>query len=187
VVLAAAVVAAMALGPAAGAETPTAVRDGMGDSGVWVADGSADRQALEAAVARARQAGVDLAIVVARDPQPDATSFALRVRQLGVGDPVLVFGPDGELGVSSEQVEWPDLVRAREAAQAARSPEAAAEAFTSALLAEPERAVPETVRLVVTALFVAVGVLGVATMAEHALRLARRRRRRPASGAPQAW
>lgn len=157
------------------AEIPETVRDGLTDSGVFVADGSVDPAPLEAVVAEGRAAGYDPVIVVASDPRPTASGFALRVRQLEVGDPVLVFGPDGEFGVSSEVIERTDLFRARQAAEEAEGPAAQASAFVAALEAEPDEGVSGIVGGLVRVVLIAVVVLGVAIVAEQALRAARRR------------
>jgi hypothetical protein len=176
------IIAALAIvASPASAESPVLVAEGLAGNGVWAPSGDVDAAALAATVARAREAGVDLAIVVARDPQPDVTAFALRVRQLGGGDPVLVFGPDGRFGVSGEDVERVALFRAIEAAEAFEAPEEVADAFTTGLLTEPEAGVPELVQRVITVVAVAMAGLGVAVVIELLLALDRRsRRRRPA-------
>lgn len=168
-------------GPAA-AQRPEEVRDAAGPTGVWSVDPTVDVDSLLADVARAREAGVDLLVVVATDPQPDAEGFALRVRQLGVADPVLVFAPDGSIGVSSERVDRTAVNRARDAAEEQASVEAATTAFTTALLSEPDEGVPQLVDDVVSVVILAVLVLGGVVVAEQALRYRRRRRQTPAGG-----
>lgn len=170
--------AALIAVPAAVAQTPAEVRDGLGPGGVWVDGGTTDRAALEAQVLRAREAGVDLVVVVAADPQPDADAFALRVRQLDVGDPVLVFGPEGDLGVSSERADDTRLNRARDAAEDAVEPVAATEAFTTALLSDADEGVPDLVDDVVAVVILAMLVLGAVVVLEQAIRSAKRARRR---------
>jgi hypothetical protein len=176
--LAAAVGLGLGPGPAT-AQQPIEVRDGLDGSGVWMPPGAADRDALETSVGRARAEGVELVVVVAPDPQPDAQGFALRLRQLeGVGDPVLVIGP-GTIGHSSEVVDRSELLRARAAAlRAEATVEARVDAFVTELVTEPEAEVPELVGTLVRFLVIALLVLGAATVAEQALRLGRQNRRR---------
>jgi hypothetical protein len=167
----------------AAAQAPEAVRDGQVAPGVYVGTNPVDPAPLSSAVNRARQAGVQLVVVVAEDPRPDADAFATRVRQLGVGDPVLVLGPGGQLGVSSEDVAGSDLLRARAAAAAATTPDAATDAFVQVLLHDEDTSVPDLVWKVVRIGAVALVVLVLTAVADRALRR-RRRRRRLARSAP---
>jgi hypothetical protein len=161
----------------ASTQTPEQVRDALAPPGIVVAEGAADPVAIAAAVTRAREAGFELVVVVnVEDPRPDPDAYALRVRQLGVGDPVLVFGPGGQFGVSSDVLHGTDLTRARDAAAQAASPQAATEAFTDALLTEPEDTVPALVEDLVRIVVIALGVLVVSVVANEALRRNRRRR-----------
>lgn len=167
---------------AAVAQTPVQVRDGL-DAGVYADAAAADRAALQASVARARAAGIDLAVVVAPDPRPDVDAFALRVRQLGVADLVLVFGPQ-DIGFSSEEIPRSDLARAREVARTeATTVEGAVDAFVTALLVEPEKdEMPSLVDDMTTIMAVAVVVLGATVVLEQVLRASRRRGRDEGEG-----
>ena len=178
------IVGVMLTARTATAQAPEAVRDGQAAPGVYVGSNPVDPAPLASAVARARQAGVQLVVVVAEDPRPDADAFATRVRQLGVGDPVLVLGPGGQLGASSEELPGSDVHRARAAAAAAAAtPDSATEAFVQALLHEEETSVPDLVGEVVRIGAVALVVLVLTAAADRALRR-RRRRRKLARRAP---
>ena len=179
-VLPALVVALLDLGlpRAAAAQSPQEVRDALTPPGMVVAAGAADPAVIADAVTRARAAGYELVVVVnALDLEPDPDAYALRVRQLGVGDPVVVFGPGGQLGVSSQALDGAELFRAREAAEAATTPGAASQAFADALVDDPHDTVPDLVRDVVRVAVIALGVLVASVLANEGLRLARRRRR----------
>lgn len=174
---------------AVAAERPEEVRDGVVPPGLYLAPETdparVDVAALSAEVERARGNGIGLVVVVAQDPRPDPASFALRVRQLGVGDPILVFAPDGQLGVSSDEVETTDLGRAQDAARSASGIDAAVGAFTGALLDETDGSLPDVVPTVVRLALVAAAVLVLSALVERTLRR-RRRRRSAARPAPRA-
>ena len=173
------------MAPRATAQAPEAVRDGQVAPGVYVGSNPVDPAPLASAVNRAREAGVQLVVVVAEDPRPDADAFATRVRQLGVGDPVLVLGPGGQLGASSKDVPGSDLVRARAEAAAAPTRDAAADVFVQVLLHEEKSSVPELVWQVVRIGAIAMVLLVLTAVTDRALRRRRRRRRlarSPATG-----
>ena len=91
---------------------------------------------------------------------------------------VLVFGPEGDLGVSSERADDTRLNRARDAAEDAVEPVAATEAFTTALLSDADEGVPDLVDDVVAVVIVAMLVLGAVVVLEQGIRSAKRARRR---------
>ena len=173
----------LAVSSVAAAQAPEAVRDGQAAPGVYVGSNPVDPATLAATVSRARAAGVELVVVVAEDPRPDVEAFAIRVRQLDVGDPVLVIGPDGQLGTSSEAVPGSDLMQARSAAIAASgTPAAVTEAFVGVLLQDEDAAIPGHVTDVARFGVAALVVLIVTVAADRRLR----RRRRSAQRRPVA-
>lgn len=172
------------------AERPEDVRDGVVPPGIYLAPETdparVDVAALSAEVERARGNGIDLIVVLAQDPRPNPESFALRVRQLGVGDPIVVFGPDGQIGVSSDAVPTTDLGLAQDAARAEDGIEAAVAAFTGALLDGPDDSVPDVVPTLLRLAVAAAAVLVLSALAERSLRRRRRRRRSAARPATRA-
>lgn len=121
------------------AETPTEVVEGSSDSSVFVARSrdDVDAEVFAEALASARSAGLNLLIVVPAEPQPDARSFALRVRQAGEEvDAVLLVDVDGLIYTSVGEDYSDAASRAGEAAQSGLAPGRAASAFVHELTVE---------------------------------------------------
>ncbi len=160
----------------AGAEPPVDVVDGAVD-GVYIAPGrDFDAAELATVVADARTRGIDLLIAAPADPEPDASAYALRLRQLGEFDAAIVFGVDGEIKGSVTDDYFDGFARAEKAAAAAASPGPAASAFVGQLLQGPPGGLPDVVKDVIRYVMILLLIIGVVTAAEMVLRSRRRTR-----------
>lgn len=165
----------------ASAEKPVDVVDGATE-GVYVAPGrDFDTEGLQRVVDQAGSVGVTLLIAAPADPQPNASAFALRLRQLAEIDAVLVYGVDDGPPRGSVTGDYFDgFARAEKAAAAASDPVVAADAFFAELMEEPPGGLPDIVSDVVRWVLILTVIVVVASAAEMALRS---RRRKAANGA----
>ena len=161
-------------------ETPTMVADEVAGDGIYVGDGvtGIDIAAIEPIIARAQQIGIRLVVVAPDDPQPDAESFALRVRQAADVEAALLFAPDGTIWASVVDDYEDGFVRAVNAARAAERPDLAADVFLTALVTEPDRPLPGVIGTIIRIVIFLLLALGVAVAAEQVVR----RRRSSAAG-----
>lgn len=162
-------------GVPASAETPSAVAVELADDGVYRSPQStqideATVATLAAAVVRAKASGLNLVVLAPSDPQPDAESFALRVRQATEADVALLFATDGALHASVTDAYSDRMVRSVEEARQAPGAAAAVEAFVAQLTTEPDRGLPPTVRLIIGVVVGLVIVLIASTALEQAFR-----------------
>ncbi|MEM9561554.1 MAG: hypothetical protein AAGA93_02985 [Actinomycetota bacterium] len=169
----------LGLGGAASAESPTRVADGLVDDGVFVGFGrnDVDEATLVAAVADAQDRGLDLVVVVPRDPQPSAKAFARRIQEKTEAEVALVFPLDGPV----EAYVLEDLSSARpralDAARALDEPAAAIDAFAVELTTIDDSGRPPIVGQIFRALVVFSLLIGVVV----AIELVVSRLRRPAA------
>lgn len=162
----------MAAAAAVKAETPTMVADEVSGDGIYVASGISgiDATALTPTIERAQRLGVRLIVVAPVDPQPDAESFSLRVRQAADVEAALLFAPDGSVWASVVEDYDDGFVRAIVAARAAEDPEEAADVFLTELVTEPDRPLPDVIRTVIQTVIILLLALGLAVVAEQLLR-----------------
>lgn len=174
----------LTVGPAA-AEKPVDVLESA-TNGVYVAPGrDFDAEGLGRVVDQASAEGVTLLIAAPADPQPNASAYALRLRQLAEFDAVLVFGiDDGPPRGSVSDDYFDGFARAEKAAAAAPDPVSASDAFFAELMEEPPGGLPDIVNDVVRWVLILTVVVVVASAAEMAIRS--RRRKVTDSSAPSA-
>lgn len=160
----------------ASAEKPVDIVDGATE-GVFVAPGrDVDTEGLQRVVDQAGAQGVSLLIAVPADPQPNASAFALRLRQLAEIDAVLVFDvEDGPPRGSVADDYFDGFARAEKSAAAATDPVEAADGFLAELLEEPPGGLPDIVNDVVRWVLILTVVVVVASAAEMTLRARRRK------------
>lgn len=173
----AAVVATLALGPsAASAESPSRVADGLVDDGVFVGFGrdDVDEADLAAAVADARGDGLDLVVVVPRDPQPTAKAFARRVQEWTEADVALVFPSDGPLEAYVIDELSSARPRAMEAARILDDPARAVATFAEELDPDESSGRPAIVGQIIRALVICSLLIGAVVAIELAIGRVRR-------------
>ncbi len=167
------------LGAAASAESPTRVAEGLADDGVFVGFGRSDvdEAALVAAVADARGRGLDLVVVVPRDPQPSAKAFARRIQEKTEAEVALVFPSEGPVEAYVLEELSAARPRALDAARALDDPAAAIDAFAVELTTTDDASRPPIVGQIFRALVVFGLLIGVVV----AIELIVSRLRRPAA------
>lgn len=150
--------------------------------GVYVAPGRTfDTDRLSTVVERARQNGITLLIAAPAAPEPDASAYALRLRQAADVDAAIVFGLEGEVAGSVGDDHFDGFARAEKAARAVMvepfaDPVMAADAFVTELLSEPSGNLSEVVGDVGQAVLIFVVIIVAATGAEVGLRALRSKR-----------
>lgn len=178
----------LGLGPA-GAESPLEVAEELAADGVYVAPGrdDVDGESIAVSIAQARALGLRLVVVAPNDPQPDAAAFARRVLEASDVDAAVVFPTEG--GLETYVIDEFDSagLRAQSAARSKATPEAAVEAFTEELLAEPVRSLPPIIgQLITGVLLLAAVLIGVVVIEQALRRLLHRGRAHPAENLPPA-
>ncbi len=173
---------------AASAENPVDVLPDLTDDGVYVASsrvGDADPSAVIPVIQRAQAEGLTMSILWPSEPQPTTSAFARRVQEAGESDVVLVFGPEGDFGSFVAEDYEDGSIRAVNAARAAVSPAAKADAFLTGLLEEPVRERPAIINSLVRWIAILLGALVAAAVGEQMIRQYKRSRKRQAFEAAQ--
>lgn len=173
---------------AVSAENPVDVVSELADDGVYIASsraGDADPSAVILVIQRAQAEGLTMGILWPSEPQPTTSAFARRVQEAGEMDVVLVFGPDGEFGSFVAEDYEDGSIRAVNAARAAVSPSAKADAFLTGLLEEPVRERPAIINSLVRWIAILLAALVVAAVGEQMIRQYKRSRKRQAFEAAQ--
>ncbi len=156
------------------AEPPVDVVTGASD-GVYIAPGQDfDAGEFRSVVDLAASRGVSMLIAAPQDPQPNASAFALRLRQLAEVDVTLVYGPDGEVRGSVSDDYFDGFARAEKAAVAAPTPAQAANDFFAELMEKPPGGLPDIVRDLARYVMILAVLVAAASAAEMAIRSRRR-------------
>lgn len=156
----------------ASAESPLGVAEELAVDGVYVAPRRQDieEEPLIESIRRARARGLRLVVTAPVDPTPDAQSFARRVLEASDADASIVFPTEGGLEIEVIDEFESASFRAFAAARSKATPEAAVDAFTTELLAEPARTMPKIVRRVAIAVLLLAAILAGAVAIEQVLR-----------------
>ncbi len=128
------------------------------------------------AVAAAAREGHRLLVIAPNESVPSGEAFALRVRQFDDADITISFTETGVIEASVIEDLSERENQALDAARAAATPRAAADAYIETLLTVPEREVPETINQVVTAVIYLTLALGVVVFLELLIRSFRKYR-----------
>lgn len=153
----------------AGAESPIRVAEAVADDGVFVGFGRSrdvDEDALIAAVAAAEEAGLQLVVVVPRDPQPSAKAFARRVQERTEAEVAVVLPMDGPLELYVVEELSSSRARALDMARRFDEPERAIGALTEELTTEPVIERPPILDRIIDALILFCIVIAVVVMIE---------------------
>lgn len=164
--------AALVIGSAAAsAESPSRVADGLVDDGVFVGFGRSDvdEAALAAAVSDARADGLDLVVVVPRDPQPSAKAFARRIQERTEADVAIVFPSDGPLEAYVIDELSAARPRAIEAARILDDPARAVVTFADELTTSDSTGRPPIVGQIIRALVICSLLIGAVVAIELAI------------------
>ncbi|MFT7601201.1 MAG: hypothetical protein ACI8TP_004152 [Acidimicrobiales bacterium] len=169
----------------ASAETPAEVVAEVGDDGVYISptidapDGTPlDAASFRPTVEEAQRLGIRLLVIAPADPQPDAESFALRVRQAADVEAVVLFAADGNVYGSVVDDYDTGYIRALAGARSAPTADLAVQTFLDQLVTEPDRPLPSVIATIVRSVIYLVIILGLAVLAEQFFR--RRPRQRAA-------